>query len=86
MGELFSRYGTEAEAIAAFIVAAPDAPYRRRPYSEREILFLIRNEAVEHLDDVLLRRTTRPAAAIVITGCMCRSDISSAWEIRVPTG
>jgi glycerol-3-phosphate dehydrogenase len=27
-------------------------------YSARELLFLIRNEAVERLDDVLLRRTT----------------------------
>lgn len=65
MGELFSRYGTEAEAIAAFIVAAPDAPLPQAAYSEREILFLIRNEAVEHLDDVLLRRTT-----LAITGTL----------------
>lgn len=27
-------------------------------YSVRELLFLIRNEAAEHLDDLLLRRTT----------------------------
>ncbi len=65
MGELFSRYGTEAEAIAAFIVAAPDAPLPQAAYSERELLFLIRNEAVEHLDDVLLRRTT-----LAITGTL----------------
>lgn len=58
MAMLFSRYGTEAEAIASFIAAAPDASMPHADYSARELLFLIRNEAVERLDDVLLRRTT----------------------------
>jgi glycerol-3-phosphate dehydrogenase len=58
MSELFARYGTEAEAIAAFISAEPDAVLPHPGYSRRELLFLIRNEAVERLDDVLLRRTT----------------------------
>jgi glycerol-3-phosphate dehydrogenase len=58
MEELFARYGTEAEAIAAFISAEPDATLPHPGYSQRELLFLIRNEAVERLDDVLLRRTT----------------------------
>jgi glycerol-3-phosphate dehydrogenase len=58
MAELFARYGTEAEAIALFISAEPDAMLPQPGYSQRELLFLIRNEAVERLDDVLLRRTT----------------------------
>ena len=33
-------------------------PMPHAGYSTREMLFLIRNEAVEHLDDLLLRRTT----------------------------
>lgn len=63
MAALFARYGTEAEAIADFIVAAPDMAMPHPDYSARELLFLIRNEAVERLDDVLLRRTT-----LAITG------------------
>lgn len=55
---LFERYGTEAEDIARFIAAKPDHPLPHALYSAREIQYLIRAEAVEHLDDLLLRRTT----------------------------
>ncbi|MBY3415480.1 glycerol-3-phosphate dehydrogenase/oxidase [Rhizobium laguerreae] len=58
MGELFARYGTDAEAVAGFIVAGPDTVLPHAGYSVRELQFLIREEAVEHLDDLLLRRTT----------------------------
>ncbi|MBY5719887.1 glycerol-3-phosphate dehydrogenase/oxidase [Rhizobium leguminosarum] len=58
MAELFARYGTDAEAVAGFIVAGPDAVLPHAGYSMRELQFLIRQEAVEHLDDLLLRRTT----------------------------
>ncbi|MCW0000956.1 glycerol-3-phosphate dehydrogenase/oxidase [Pararhizobium sp. YC-54] len=58
MAELFGRYGTDAEAIAGFIAAGPDAPLPHAGYSVRELQFLIRHEAAEHLDDLLLRRTT----------------------------
>lgn len=55
---LFSRYGTDAEAVADFIVGGIDAPLPHDGYSMRELQFLIETEAVEHLDDLLLRRTT----------------------------
>lgn len=55
---LFERYGTEAEDIARFIAAKPDHPLPHALYSTRELQCLIRAEAVEHLDDLLLRRTT----------------------------
>ncbi|MGO7210599.1 FAD-dependent oxidoreductase [Rhizobium leguminosarum] len=58
MAELFARYGTDAEAVAGFIAAAPDAVLPHAGYSVRELQFLICGEAVEHLDDLLLRRTT----------------------------
>ncbi|MBX5166356.1 MULTISPECIES: glycerol-3-phosphate dehydrogenase/oxidase [unclassified Rhizobium] len=58
MAELFARYGTDAEAIAGFIAAGPDAALPHARYSVRELQLLIRDEAVEHLDDLLLRRTT----------------------------
>lgn len=60
---LFRRYGTKAAAIAAFIAEGNDAPLPDADYSRREILHLIRNEAVEHLGDIILRRTT-----LAITG------------------
>ncbi|MCJ8054889.1 glycerol-3-phosphate dehydrogenase/oxidase [Shinella curvata] len=55
---LFERYGTEAEDIARFIAAKPDHALPHALYSARELQYLIRAEAVEHLDDLLLRRTT----------------------------
>ncbi|QND17298.1 glycerol-3-phosphate dehydrogenase/oxidase (plasmid) [Rhizobium leguminosarum bv. trifolii] len=58
MAELFARYGTDAEAVGDFIAAGPDAVLPHAGYSMRELQFLIRGEAVEHLDDLLLRRTT----------------------------
>ena len=55
---LFERYGTDAEEIARFVAAEPDHRLPHDGYSARELLHLVRTEAVEHLDDLLLRRTT----------------------------
>lgn len=55
---LFQRYGTDARAIAAFIAQQPDQSLPCAEYSVRELQYLIKSEAVEHLDDLLLRRTT----------------------------
>jgi glycerol-3-phosphate dehydrogenase len=60
---LFERYGTDAEDVARFIAAAPDHPLPHAGYSVRELIHLIRSEAVEHLDDLITRRTT-----LAITG------------------
>ncbi|HEV7310016.1 glycerol-3-phosphate dehydrogenase/oxidase [Ensifer sp.] len=60
---LLARYGTHATLIADFIAAGPDEALPHSDYSARELQFLIRDEAVEHLDDLLLRRTT-----LAITG------------------
>lgn len=58
MTQLFARYGTDAEAVARFIAGGADEALPHPGYSSREIVFLIRNEYVEHLDDIALRRTT----------------------------
>lgn len=56
--QLFQRYGTDARAIAEFIKQEPDQRLPCADYSVRELRYLIKIEAVEHLDDLLLRRTT----------------------------
>lgn len=58
IAELFQRYGTDAQAIAEFIGQEPDQLLPCADYSVRELRYLIKSEAVEHLDDLLLRRTT----------------------------
>ncbi|AJY38081.1 glycerol-3-phosphate dehydrogenase/oxidase (plasmid) [Burkholderia humptydooensis] len=60
---LLSRYGTSASAIAAFCSPAhggpPDTPLASEPsYTVREIQYICEHEAVTHLADLLLRRTT----------------------------
>ncbi len=56
---LFDRYGTRTETIAEFMKLADrcSACKSLPNYSKREILFLAQYERVEHLDDLLLRRT-----------------------------
>ncbi|NEI74819.1 FAD-dependent oxidoreductase [Rhizobium lusitanum] len=76
MATLFARYGTEAEAIASFIAAGPDTNMPHPDYSARELLFLIRNEAVERLDDVLLRRTT-----LAVTGELSLQMVDAVLDL-----
>lgn len=76
VAELFSRYGTEAEALAAFIGQGSDAAIPGAGHTIRELLFLIRNEAVEHLDDLLLRRTT-----LAISGTLSLAILDAALEL-----
>lgn len=56
---LLERYGTGAEAVVAFMVKDNDQPLVfHREYTVREIMYLVQNEFVVHLDDLILRRTT----------------------------
>jgi glycerol-3-phosphate dehydrogenase len=55
---LFTRYGTRAEPIANFLATGADQPLASHPgYSVREIQFLTQFEKVQHVDDILLRRS-----------------------------
>ncbi|MBI5943446.1 MAG: glycerol-3-phosphate dehydrogenase/oxidase [Chloroflexi bacterium] len=55
---LFKKYGTRTEAIANFMLRAPDAPLKSLPtFTRREVIFLAQYEKICRLDDLLLRRT-----------------------------
>ncbi|SMG40877.1 glycerol-3-phosphate dehydrogenase/oxidase [Arenibacter troitsensis] len=57
--KLLERYGTEAEAVASFMVKDNDQPLDfHTEYTFREMMYLVKNEYVVHLDDLILRRTT----------------------------
>jgi len=59
IGVLLRRYGTRASVLAAFLTESDDQPLAHHAdYTRREIEFLIQNERVMHLDDILLRRTS----------------------------
>lgn len=56
--ELFDRYGTRSEEIAAYISEGNDKPLEHHPtYSQREVEFLAKEEKLTHLDDLVLRRS-----------------------------
>ncbi len=58
MQTLFKRYGTRAAIIAEYIAAEADHPLVGLPdFSRREIMFLAEQEKVEHLDDIIIRRS-----------------------------
>ena len=55
---LFERYGTRASEVASYISKTGDSPMDNlEGYSMGEIKFLVENEMVTRLDDLLLRRT-----------------------------
>jgi glycerol-3-phosphate dehydrogenase len=55
---LLTRYGTTAERIATYLTDAPDQPLTNHAgYTRREITYLIEHEFVQHVDDLILRRT-----------------------------
>jgi glycerol-3-phosphate dehydrogenase len=55
---LLNRYGTNAEKVIDYIRLGGDCLLKSSPnYSKREIEYLLKNEFVNHLDDLILRRT-----------------------------
>jgi len=54
---LLWRYGTRGEQVAAFCAEGDRPLAHHETYTAREVEFIIRNERVFHLDDLVLRRT-----------------------------
>jgi glycerol-3-phosphate dehydrogenase len=55
---LLSRYGTRAEQIASYISSAQDRALAQYPdFSTGEIEYIVQQEDVVHVDDLLLRRS-----------------------------
>ncbi|WP_447917499.1 glycerol-3-phosphate dehydrogenase/oxidase [Achromobacter aegrifaciens] len=58
VNELFMRYGSRAGALAADFATTGDQPLRHAPdHSAAEIRYLCRETAVQHLADLVIRRT-----------------------------
>ena len=55
---LLERYGTRAAEVAAFIVDGEDRPLQTtREVSTRELEYMVLQEQVQHISDVIIRRT-----------------------------
>ena len=76
--ELFTRYGTSLISLVAHKSAYTDAirlPHATT-YSALEIDWIARSEAVEHLPDLVLRRTT-----LAVTGALNAADLAQIAQI-----
>ncbi|RJP55752.1 MAG: glycerol-3-phosphate dehydrogenase/oxidase [Anaerolineaceae bacterium] len=78
---LLERYGTRAEAMADFIKREADVPLKSVPgYTKREFIFLAQYEKVEHLDDMILRRTM-----LAMLGKLTRDGLVEIADILAET-
>jgi len=74
---LMEHYGTQADDVAKFCQSVQDAPLLDDcPYTEAEIIWLMRTEFVETLSDIVLRRT-----ALAITGQISDALLDCLGEI-----
>ena len=55
---LLSRYGTRASEVWEFVASGDDGPLADADLSTRELEWMVRNEFVVHLADIVLRRTS----------------------------
>ncbi len=55
---LFTRYGTRAADVAAFLRKGDDAPLLGEVLSRRELAWMVEQEYVRHATDVIFRRTS----------------------------
>ncbi len=79
--DLFERYGTRAEEFATFIAQANDSPLQHYPrYSRREVEYILRNEKLLRLDDLVLRRTV-----MAMLGDLTRELLDELAEICADT-
>ena len=79
--ELLERYGTRADDIAMSISTTNDHVLENHPsYSRREIEFILRQEKVTRLEDLVLRRTV-----IAMLGDLTRPLLNELAEICAET-
>nr|WP_194422360.1 glycerol-3-phosphate dehydrogenase/oxidase [Microbacterium sp. A18JL241] len=76
---LFTRYGTRAAEVSAFIADGHDSPVVGDLLSSRELLWMVGNEQVRHVGDVVFRRTS-----LAFTGEVDAGDIRAIAEELAP--
>ena len=84
--QLLERYGTRADRYLAAAESSDDGMLSDAPYySGAEIRFLVENERVKHLEDVLLRRTSLAWTGAVSSELLSRvSELTGEWLAWTP--
>ena len=73
---LLRRYGTKAEAILQAEGDTPDLLPAILGYSRQELAWIVQNERVVHLEDLVMRRT-----ALAITGTLTAKGLAEAADV-----
>src|SRR5690606_7247932 len=76
---LFTRYGTRAADVAAYIADGADAPLVGDALSTRELAWMVEHEKVRHVVDVIFRRTS-----LVFTGDADAATVRTIAEALAP--
>jgi len=75
--QLLERYGTNADRVIPYLIRPDNQSLKNHPqYSTGEIQYIIENEIVEHLDDLILRRTS-----LALRGDLSRELLQELSEI-----
>lgn len=76
---LFTRYGTRAAEVASYIADGGDTPVVGDALSDRELAWMVENEHVRHVSDVVFRRTS-----LAFTGDANAATVRAVAEALAP--
>lgn len=81
-GVLLTRYGTRAEAVLAYLADGDDEAFdSTHELSKREIAFMVENEQIGHLIDVLIRRTSLAFRGLVTSELLAETASALAGPL-----
>ncbi|WP_082369230.1 glycerol-3-phosphate dehydrogenase/oxidase [Arthrobacter sp. ERGS1:01] len=81
-GVLLTRYGTRADDVVAYLAAGEDAAFEStHELSVREIAFMVENEQIGHLIDVLIRRTSLAFRGLVTSELLAETAAALAGPL-----
>ncbi|MFQ4148999.1 glycerol-3-phosphate dehydrogenase/oxidase [Arthrobacter sp. LAPM80] len=81
-GTLLTRYGTRAEDVLAYLKEGEDTVFDSTDeLSDREVAFMVENEQVGHLIDVMIRRTSLAFRGLVTSELLAETAAALAGPL-----
>ncbi len=81
-GVLLTRYGTRAEDVIAHLKAGKDTVFDSTgELSDRELVFMVENEQIGHLIDVMIRRTSLAFRGLVTSELLAETAAALAGPL-----
>ncbi|AIY00537.1 glycerol-3-phosphate dehydrogenase [Arthrobacter sp. PAMC 25486] len=81
-GVLLTRYGTRATDVIAFLAQGKDTVFNStNELSDREVAFMVENEQIGHLIDVMIRRTSLAFRGLVTSELLAETAAALAGPL-----